>query len=399
MAGAQIRLGVVGNGDAARVVLSSAAKSGHFELVGAADTEPRARARFEEKYHGPTYETLAELLSGSKPDGVYIATPTKLHEELVLQCLEAGVHVLVEKPISTTLRAAEAMVEAASNRGLTLMVDHKRSVDRPIIAMWQVIQSGQIGAAKAIHRWHFSDWFYRPRGGDERDPDFGGVVLRQGAHEFDVIRLLASASTPLRMRGQTGDYDAERPGEGAYYSWVDYADGSLATSIYGGYGHFFSDEWMKGQGPKDRPGRSKRGLKEEVPTAEAEAELKRVQAGMPTVEPSGGVYGYTLVNCEYGDMRPSPGGGVYVYGDDGIKEYTVSGVDGTGLIVEELFRAISSGEAPLHDGWWGLACLEQCLAVRESSRTGREVALSRQGSVSPEAARSFLGDYKLEVVD
>lgn len=395
MASTRIRLGIIGNGDAAVPVLTDVERHGGFDVVGAADVEARARDRFTARFAAPAYADVRDLVDNVAMDAVYIATPTPLHEAQTLSCLEAGVHVLVEKPIATTLDAAEHMIAAAAARGLTLMVNHKRSVDRPIIAMWHLVRDGALGRVRAVHRWHYTDWFYRPRGAGERDPETGGVVLRQGAHEFDIIRLLAHA--PARsLRGTTGDYDPERPGEGAYYCWVDHADGIVATSIYGGYGHFASDEFTKGLGDGAAIGAAKRILDAEASTPALEAERKLAEAGTDS-GPSHGVYGFTLVNCEFGDLRAAPGGGVYCYDDTGRRLVTVDGIAGTAVIVDELHRALTDTIAPLHDGAWGLACLEQCLAIRASHDAGRPVDLTRQREMSAEAAATFLEGRTLAV--
>ena len=394
----RVRIGIVGNGDAASMVLGDVVVSNHFDVVAAVDIDPGAQTRFVDRFHGPVFPSVDALLDRVELDGVYIATPTKLHEQQTLACLHAGVHVLVEKPISTSLEAAESMIALARAKDLTLMVCHKRSVDRPIIAMWQIIESGALGRVRAVHRWHFTDWFYRPRGIDERAPETGGVVLRQGAHEYDIIRLLAG--TPARaLRGMTGDYDAKRPGEGAYYSWIDHEDGVVATSIYGGYGHFHSDEFTKGLGDGENVGRSRRTLDAIAGTAELEAELKRAESNSTGGSPGGGVYGFTLVNCEGGDLRPTPSGSIYVYDDSGRREVAVEGLAGTAVIVEEFYQAITSRRAPLHDGEWGLACLEQCLAIRESEAERGLVALTRQGEVSTRIAHDVLGTRRLTRVD
>ncbi|HUY07419.1 MAG TPA: Gfo/Idh/MocA family oxidoreductase [Acidimicrobiales bacterium] len=393
----RVRIGVIGNGDAASMVIGDVVSSNHFEVVGAVDTDPRARARFVKRFDAPACESIEELLDRIELDGVYIATPTKLHEQQTNTCLEAGVHVLVEKPISTSLEAAESMIALAKAKGLTLMVCHKRSVDRPIIAMWRVIESGELGRVQAVHRWHFTDWFYRPRGFDEREPGTGGVVLRQGAHEYDIIRLLAGS--PARsLRGMTGDYDLTRRGEGAYYSWIEHEDGVIATSIYGGYGHFHSDEFTKGLGDGTNVGLSRRTLDDIANTPELEAELKRAESEIPGSGPGHGVYGFTLVNCEGGDMRPAPTGSIYIYGDSGRREVDVDGIAGTEVIVEEFYRAITARRAPLHDGEWGLACLEECLAVRASMQRPDLVPLTHQGKVSESAARELLGQRQLHLV-
>ena len=402
MSEGKLRLGIAGFGGAAGGDIRSATKSGYFDVVAAADPDPIAQARFAEQYNAPSCESVSELYENFDLDAVLIATPTRLHEEQTLQALDAGLHVLVEKPMATSLEEAERMIAAAKEKGLVLMVNHKRSVDPTIIAMWKIARSGDLGRVRAVHRWHFNDWFYRPRGEDERDPAAGGVVLRQGAHEFDIIRLLADSSTATRMRGLTGEYDADKPGEGAYYSWIDYEDGMIATSFFGGYGHFLSEEFLIGPLDPERSGRSKRRLLGSVSNAAEEADLKRRSVGDPNRVIDGGVngvYGYTLVNCEGGDMRPSPNAGVWVYDDTGRHEIGLEGTTGTDLMAIEFHRAIAEGQPALHDGAWGLGVLELCSGIRESGRLQREVELSHQGSGVTVAADALLGDHKLTELD
>ncbi len=85
-----------------------------------------------------------------------------------------------------------------------------------------------------------------------------------------------------------------------------------------------------------------------------------------------------VVSCERADLRPLPHG-VMVYGDktrhlDEIPPPKIPRAE----VVDELYEAAISGTAPLHSGEWGLATLEICLAILESGRNGREVALRNQ---------------------
>ena len=99
----------------------------------------------------------------------------------------------------------------------------------------------------------------------------------------------------------------------------------------------------------------------------------RGSAGAPKRYPP--FYGLTLVSCERGDIRQSPDG-LIIYDEQERREVTFD-ADRTGrdVMVDEMYRAIASGEPPLHDGRWGLATLEVCLAVLESGRERREVLL------------------------
>lgn len=390
-----LRLGLIGFGDASRIVLESLKRSERFTLVGAADTDPVVRDRFVERYQLPTYASIDELFDRHDLDAAYVATPTRYHEPMAIQALERGIHVLCEKPMATTLESAQRMLAAAERSSCVLLEDHKRSVDRQVVTMWQLIQDGEIGELRSLTRWHANDWFYRPRAEDERDPSQGGVVLRQGAHEFDIIRLLAG-SRPVSVRGWTGDFDDSRPGEGAYHAWVDFEDGKLAMSTFNGYDHFSSDELTYGLGKTDEVGARMRRSRA-LASGTDEGELKR---RVPTF--AGGqrqgerAFGFTVASGTDGDLRYAGDGDVWSYSEAGRRRYRIDGPAYTDFIVDEFARAISDGQTPIHDGRWGLSVLEMCLAVRVSAESGQPVALSHQHHVAPDTVRALIGQRQLE---
>src|SRR3982074_508426 len=90
-------------------------------LVGIVDPLPAHRTRATELIGCPTFTDLDELLAAGI-DAVTIAAPTHLHHELALACIARGIHVLVEKPIASTVEEGCDIVEAAHRAGGTLMV-------------------------------------------------------------------------------------------------------------------------------------------------------------------------------------------------------------------------------------------------------------------------------------
>jgi phthalate 4,5-cis-dihydrodiol dehydrogenase len=370
-----IRVGFLGLGQASQPVVRAFRSNAHFEIVAGADGRAPARAQFETETSAASCSDFDQLYDRFDLDAVYVGTPTKMHEDHVVAALEAGLHVLVEKPIAATTESARTMIEVARKARRVLLVCHKRSADRPILSMGQVIASGELGRVRAVHRWHFSDWYYRPRRPGERDASGGGVVLRQGAHEFDILSYLAGGSA-RRVRGWIGDYDQEMPGEGAYQAWVEFDNGVLGDSVFSGYDHFRSDELTFGVDDASLTGRTARAHRRGAISPEAEAAMKDVFRFAPNDEK---VFGFTLVNCEHGDLRSSPAGGALVYSREGRREVRAEGVAGTRAIVEEFRRAVSSEERPLRDGAWGLRVLELCLAVRESAKDDAVVDLALRG--------------------
>ncbi len=384
-----VKIAIIGFGLATDPVVGPLTTGDRYEIVACADPDPISRDKFTAQFNKPVFNTAEELFAGAEFDAVYIATPTRLHESLAIMAFDHGKHVLVEKPISTSLEAAERMVAAADKAGRVLMVNHKRSVDRNVIGMWQLTKNNGLGRVRAAHRWHYSAWFYRARAEDERDPAVGGVVLRQGAHEFDVLRLLLP-SVPVKVRGVTGDWDDEREGEGSFHAWVECGDGTIVTVIHNGYDYFQTEEFNSGLLNPDEIAVDRRRLAGE--SAESEHLFKR-QFGHPrTPGFTSGVYGFTLMSCDDGDLRPAPDGALWLYDKNGRRGLRAEGLQGTAVIIDEFYRAITEGFPALHDGSWGLAVLELCLAIRESAKTGEAVTLSRQGAVDAEIAQRVLGD-------
>src|SRR4051794_5230693 len=118
-----LRVGVVGAGvmgsNHARVL----AGLPDVTLVGVVDPLPAHRTRATELTGCRTFATLDELIAEGA-DAVTVAAPTHLHHEIALACIARNVHILVEKPIASTVEEGRDIVDAARQAGVTLMVGH-----------------------------------------------------------------------------------------------------------------------------------------------------------------------------------------------------------------------------------------------------------------------------------
>lgn len=90
-------------------------------------------------------QNVTEVFDDPAIHAVAIATPVNTHAELALAALEAGKHVLVEKPMASSVREAEEMVRRADKHGLTLMVDHTFIYSPPVRKIKQIVDSGELG--------------------------------------------------------------------------------------------------------------------------------------------------------------------------------------------------------------------------------------------------------------
>jgi hypothetical protein len=96
--------------------------------------------------------------------------------------------------------------------------------------------------------------------------------------------------------------------------------------------------------------------------------------------PGGGsFFGITVVTCERGALRQSPPGNLVVYSDEGVREVPVSGESASrSSELTELYDAVIEQRPVYHDGRWGMATLEVCLAIMQSGRERREIVMSHQ---------------------
>mgnify|MGYP000311714272 FL=1 len=114
---------------------------------------------------------------------------------MAIEAAESGKHVLVEKPIAVSLSDAQRMVDACVRNRVILIVGPSHSFDGPVLAAKQMIDGGRFGRVLAINTFNYTDFMYRPRRDEElRTSDGGGVLFSQGAHQFDIVRLLVGQS-------------------------------------------------------------------------------------------------------------------------------------------------------------------------------------------------------------
>lgn len=139
----------------------------------------------------PHYATLDELFARSRPAGVILSTPTPLHVEQALACVENNCPVMVEKPLATSAEAARPLLEAAEAKAVPLLVGHHRRHNPLIRKAKQIIAEGKIGDIRAVQA---TCWFYKP------DPYFdiapwrklkgAGPISVNLVHDVDLIRYL-----------------------------------------------------------------------------------------------------------------------------------------------------------------------------------------------------------------
>src|SRR6201986_3943119 len=169
----------------------------HTTLVGIVDPLSAHRSRATELTGCRTFETLDELVAEGV-DAVTIAAPTHLHHELALAAIAHKIHVLVEKPIASTVEEGQEIVNAARQAGVTLMVCHVERFNPAVAAIKQAI-SGEDILSIAITR----VGPFPPRMSNV------GVVIDLAVHDIDLIRWFTESDI-VEVQPQLSSAVAER---------------------------------------------------------------------------------------------------------------------------------------------------------------------------------------------
>ncbi|MBE9603974.1 Gfo/Idh/MocA family oxidoreductase [Acetobacteraceae bacterium H6797] len=175
-----LKLGVLGVGYLGRFHALKAAKGVRHRLIGVADADP-ARASSVAIETGAPPLTIDGLIAAS--DAVLIASPTRFHAELATKALNAGKHVLVEKPITPTLAEADALIELAAKKNLILQVGHIERFSAGVATLLEA--PGAFGRPLYMEATRIAP--FRPRGLDV------SVVLDLMIHDLDLVMTLANS--------------------------------------------------------------------------------------------------------------------------------------------------------------------------------------------------------------
>lgn len=385
-----VRLGVVGLGRGFMLMIPTFKADPRVTLVAAAAPRAESRAAFAAEFGGRGYDDIVPLCADTDVEAVYIATPHQVHADHVCTALEAGKHVLVDKPIAISMADADRMVAAAEASGKQLIVGPSHSFDPPVEAAARLIESGDVGALRMIQAFNYTDFLYRPRRPEElRTEEGGGILFSQAIHQIDMVRRLAGGMA-TRVTAMTAAWDPARPTEGAFSALISFASGAFASLTYSGYAHFDSDIWMEGVGElgqRKDPGaygkarRALQGLDPEAETALKQTRTYGSGAGLIKAQ-TNEHFGPVIALCDRADLRLTPSG-LDVFGDTERRFIEVPfGPAPRGPVIDALVAAVREDRAPAQTGAWGRASLEICHAILESAASGQSVDLQRQCGIT-----------------
>lgn len=204
------------------------------ELVAVADPHLERAERVAGLHGGgaKAFRSLTEALAAGDVDAVAVCTPTGTHAEVAIETLEAGRHVVIEKPAETTVERTDAIIAAQQRAGTLVTVISQHRFDRSTEVLVDAIQRGELGrlttATASVDWWRGQSYY---DSGDWRGTwalDGGGALMNQGVHTVDL--LVAAMGRPVEVFAYTATLAHERiEVEDAAVGVVRFASGALGV--------------------------------------------------------------------------------------------------------------------------------------------------------------------------
>ena len=192
-----MRVGMIGTGAISRMHAQAYRNIG-YRLTVCTDINPEAGRRFAREYGAEFVESYEQVCRHAAVDYVDVCTFPDFRMQPLEICAQAGKHMQVQKPISTNLQTAQAMVETARRAGIQLGVVSQHRFDDSSLFLQRALAAGRLGKlleCDCYVKWYRSPEYYaRPIKGSWTT-EGGGALINQAIHQVDILRWLAG---PLR---------------------------------------------------------------------------------------------------------------------------------------------------------------------------------------------------------
>ena len=224
-----LRFGIIGCGRIAPRHAQSLQQVADAHLVAVADVKSSRAQHFAQEYSAAPYTDYHELLARKDIDAVSVCVPSGLHAQVAIDAMQAGKHVLVEKPIAITLEDADRMIEVSQSAGRTLGVVLQNRYNHPLQALRQAIDEGKLGRlhlGNACVRWYRPQSYYEDGWHGTWAMD-GGALMNQSIHHIDALQWLMGPVHSVYAYTATLAHKMEAEDVGV--AVVRFASGALAT--------------------------------------------------------------------------------------------------------------------------------------------------------------------------
>ncbi|WP_159588002.1 Gfo/Idh/MocA family protein [Chelativorans xinjiangense] len=230
-----INVGIIGAGHFGAVHARAVGRQAAARVHAVCSSDPAQAAAFAALHGGQPCRDWHALLNNNSVDAVVIATPHHMHTEIAVAAIEAGKHVLLEKPMAPTPWDCGAIEAAASRSNTILTIGHVMHFFRPIMVAREILASGRLGRpmtgmSSLVKLWMESNrrpWHLDPRTG-------GGMLMTAGIHALDqLVWLMDSRVAAVTALG--GAFFHDQAADDTAYLGLRFLDGRIGQVSSIGY--------------------------------------------------------------------------------------------------------------------------------------------------------------------
>ncbi len=238
-----LRVGIIGAGGIMCSHAQRMEQTGEATVVSIAEPSSASVARFREstKLDPVVYHDFREMLSREPLDCVLVGSPHTMHLEHITVALQAGLHVLTEKPMVCSVADARTVLDVARKSRGIFMISYQRHLDPRFLWIKQQIESGSLGRLTYISSVLLQEWLYVAAGTWRHDPALsgGGELNDSGTHFLDVLRWVGG---PVQQVHAYADNRGTRVDINTTVN-MRFASGALASLDVVGDAHGFWEDW------------------------------------------------------------------------------------------------------------------------------------------------------------
>lgn len=232
----KLNAGIIGLGGIARQHCDAIGTLDNVNLVAVADLEEENRQKYVGQYDIPkAYPHHEALLEDTSIDAVAVVNGHQLHHRLVVDALNAGKHVLVEKPVALSLEQCDAMIAAAEANGVKLMVGFTQHYYGTSLKAKEILDSNELGPVMTAVCYMAKNWNYSGRRPQYRSRYHGGGMwLTNGVHVVDRLTWVIGAQA-RSVSAVVGNYAHYQASDDSTTAFVRYKNGRAGVAVASGF--------------------------------------------------------------------------------------------------------------------------------------------------------------------
>lgn len=188
----RVRTAIIGCGKVAHLHAKALLSLPEAEFVAVYNRTPERAETFAQTYNVQAFTDVKTMVREANVQAVVVCTTHPAHAEPSIAAAEAGAHVIIEKPLASTLADCDAIIAACKNAGVKLSVISQRRFYEPVQRVWEALKAGKIGrpilGTAFLLSWRDEAYYQADPWRGKWDAEGGGVLVNQAPHQLDLLQ-------------------------------------------------------------------------------------------------------------------------------------------------------------------------------------------------------------------